>query len=160
MHDEEEDVMTSDIETTSPTSYSARARRPQTWNGGTDSLEIAYELGALHAEAMQIMNATNWPLGKVVSICIGTRPIDRRERKSRGIKDKTENVYLEIHAITVFPGLYFTRSGAVYREHLVRGDGPCVLVDFATDELTHRYFYREGLQSIIDRGNKILADFR
>ena len=161
MYDEEEDVDALHVETATPISSSVRARRPQVWEGEPAPLGPAYALGILHAEAMLIMEKTNWPLGDIRKICIGTKPIDRKERKRRGTKDKIEKVYVEVHVIRHFPGVFFTRSGAVYRgESPDPAESPCVLVDFTTDEWTNRYWYQEAFRSIIDEGNKILADFR
>ena len=163
MRDEEEaDVDWTDVGSSALSDLPTRARQPHEWQSKASPHETAYALGALHAEAMMVMNKAGWPLGGIQQILIGTRRLNRQERKQRGIKDKTENVYLEIHAITCFPGIYFTRSGAVYREDRFwsRGDSPCILVDFATDERMYSYHYQEAFQHIIERGNEFLANLR
>lgn len=83
------------------------------------SAEEAYEMAQLHARAMRAFESANWPIGSTYEILVGRRRISRRERRERGISDRSEGVYITEHAITVFPARLMTRSGACYQADYV-----------------------------------------
>lgn len=123
---------------------------------GAISAERAYKMAQLHARMMQTLESIDWSIGQVRDIWVYSRAISRKERRDRGITDKTEKVFIREHAITSFPALMFTRSGAVYSGTMVGSPsglvtgGPEDLVAFATLGHGDAYDIEHAMNAIIE----------
>lgn len=123
---------------------------------GTIPAEQAYEMAQLHAKMMTALKSTDWSVGQARDIWVCNRAITRKERRERGIANRTEKVFIREHAITSFPDLMFTRSGAVYSGTMVGSPsglvtgGPEELVTFATLASDDAYDITRAMNAIIE----------